>query len=95
MCNLAVINATKQLYKGPRGGLYWLDEKGKKHYIKENSTSDRSDSSQQDDKDSLSERGKDEITCPFDKKNKILVSGLVCEECWFQEQLKLKGGQYL
>ena len=54
MCNLAVINATKQLYKGPRGGLYWLDEKGKKHYIKENSTSDRSDSSQQDDNDSLS-----------------------------------------
>lgn len=81
--------------KGLGGGLYWLDEKGKKHYIKENSTSDRSDSSQQDDKDSLSKRGKDEITCPFDKKNKILVSGLVCEECWFQEQLKLKGGQYL
>ena len=91
MCNLAVINATKQLYKGPRGGLYWLDEKGKKHYV--SSTSDRYDSSQQDDKDSLSERRKDE--CPFDKKNKILVSGLVCEECWFQEQLKLKGGQYL
>lgn len=93
MYNLAVINATKQLYKGPRGGLYWLDEKGKKHYI--SSTSDRSDSSQQDDKDSLSKRGKDEIACPFDKKNKILVSGLICEECWFQEQLKLKGGQYL
>lgn len=95
MCNLAVINATKQLYKGPRGGLYWLDEKGKKHYVKEAPTSDRSASFLQNNKDSLSGRREDEITCPFDKKNKILVSGLVCEECWFQEQLKLKGGQYL
>lgn len=95
MCNLAVINATKQLYKGPRGGLYWLDEKGKKHYVKESPTSDRSDSSKQTNQDTLSRRGKDEIACPFDKKNKIFVSGLVCEECWFQEQLKLKGGQYL
>lgn len=93
MCNLAVINATKQLYKGPRGGLYWLDEKGKKHYV--SSTSDRLDSPKQANQDTLSRRETDEIVCPFDKKNKILVSGLICEECWFQEQLKLKGGQYL
>ena len=23
----------KTLFKGPRGGTYWLDDKGKKHYV--------------------------------------------------------------
>ena len=24
----------KTLFKGPRGGTYWLDDEGKKHYVK-------------------------------------------------------------
>lgn len=93
MCNLAIINATKQLYKGPRGGLYWLDEKGKKHYV--NSTSVKNTEVETSDTESTSNSRKDQIYCPFDKKERFLVEGIPCEECWFIEQTKLKGGQYL